>query len=170
MGALLPLLVDLSAADAPRFQAIDDRVMGGRSRSRLRRTDDGTGIFEGLVSMESGGGFASVRGLVPETDLSAAKGVSLRVRGDGRRYRLVLRSDRGFSGVNYLQAFQPSAGEWEEVRLPFEGFEASLRGQRPSSPRPLDTRRIRQVGLMIADRQAGPFRLEVAWIRGWDGS
>lgn len=169
MTPLLPFLLDFSDPEAPRLQAIDDRVMGGRSRSRMRRTDEGTGVFEGLVSLENGGGFASVRGAVPETDLSSATGVVLRVRGDGRRYRLVLRSERGFSGVNHAQPFQPAPGEWEEVTLPFDGFEPSYQGSRPRNARPLDTRRIRQAGFMVADGQAGPFRLEVAWIRGWDG-
>ncbi|WP_369294113.1 CIA30 family protein [Klebsiella pneumoniae] len=31
----------------------------------------------------------------------------------------------------------------------------------------LDPSRITQVGLMIVDRQAGPFRLEVAWLDAW---
>lgn len=170
MPPVLPFLLDFSAPQAPRFQAIDDRVMGGRSGSRMRRTPEGTGIFEGLVSLENRGGFASVRGSIPETDLSVSDGVRIRVRGDGRRYRLVLRNDGRFSGVNHMQDFQPPAGRWWEVGLPFRGFEPSVQGSRPRHARPLDPSRIKQVGFMIADGEEGPFRLEVAWIRGWDGS
>ena len=141
-----------------------------RRGSRLRRTDEGTGVFEGLVSLDNRGGFASVRGSVPETDLSMAKGVRIRLRGDGRRYRLVLRNDARSSGVSHMQAFEPPAGKWWEVDLPFDGFEPSVRGKRPPHARPLDPARIKQVGFLIADGTSGPFRLEVAWIRGWDGS
>ena len=164
------MLLDFSRPDAPRLDPVNDVVMGGRSASRFRFTDRGTGVFEGRVSLANGGGFASLRGTLDNTDLSGCPGVLLRVRGDGKRYRLTLRNDRRLSGVNWMHSFEPTAGEWVEVALPFEGFEPSLRGRRPTNPDPLDPARIRQVGLMIADAQEGPFRLEVGWIRGWDGT
>lgn len=165
-----PILLDFTRDDAPRLAPVDDVVMGGRSASRFRFSGEGSGIFEGRVSLANGGGFASLRGTIENTDLSDCAGVRLRVRGDGKRYRLTLRNDRRLSGVNWMQSFRPDAGEWVEVTLPFSGFEPSVRGRRPADPPPLDPARIRQVGLMIADGQEGPFRLEVGWIRGWDGS
>lgn len=170
MTAPTPILLDFSAPDAPRLEPVNDVVMGGRSASRFRFGDEATGIFEGRVSLANGGGFASLRGGIEKTDLSGCAGVVLRVRGDGKRYRLTLRNDQRLSGVNWMQSLEPPAGEWVEVALPFSGFEPSIRGRRPADPDPLDPSRIRQVGLMIADRQEGPFRLELAWIRGWDGS
>lgn len=164
-----PILLDFGAADPPRFNPVDDRVMGGRSLSRLRRTPEGTGIFEGVVSLEDGSGFASVRAVIPDADLSGHAGLLLRVRGDGKRYRLALRDHRRRSGVNHLHDFPTEAGAWEEIALPFSGFQPSLKGHRPGDGASLDASRIRQVGLMIAGGQDGPFRLEVAWIRGWDG-
>ena len=50
-----------SAASIADGFAIDDRVMGGISRSRLRYDPAGHAVFEGLVSLEHHGGFASVR-------------------------------------------------------------------------------------------------------------
>lgn len=170
MDASTATLLDFAAPGAPRFQALDDRVMGGRSMSRLRNIPQAGAVFEGVVSLEHGGGFASVRAGVEETNLSAYLGVVIRLRGDGRRYRLTLRNDRRISGVNHMHEFPTRPGEWEEIALPFEGFVPSLRGTRPAPATPLDPRRIRQVGFMIADARSGPFRLEVAWIRGWDGT
>ena len=43
------------------WSAIDDRVMGGRSRSALRKTGAACASFSGEVSLANGGGFASVR-------------------------------------------------------------------------------------------------------------
>lgn len=170
MTPITPILLDFSDPHAPRLSPVNDVVMGGRSASRFRLTGDGTGVFEGRVSLANGGGFASLRGPIESTDLSACAGVLARVRGDGKRYRLTLRNDRRLSGVNWMQELAPPADRWVELALPFHDFQPSLRGRRPSDPKPLDPARIRQVGLMIADRQEGPFRLEVAWIRGWDGS
>lgn len=164
-----PYLADWTVPEAPQLQPVDDRVMGGRSVSRFRSTREGFGVFEGVVSLENNGGFASVRAGIDSVDLGAAAGVLLRARGDGSRYRLSLRNDRRLSGINYLHDFQPPEDAWEEIGLLFADFRPSVRGRTPPNAPPLDRTRIRQVGLMIADRQAGPFRLEVAWIRGWSG-
>ena len=157
-------LVDF-AAGVDAWRAVDDVVMGGVSRSGLRATEAGTAVFEGELSLENNGGFASVRTLVPPTDLSSRKGLTVRVRGDGRRYRLRLRTDDRYDGIAYQAEFGTAAGEWEEITLPFAEFAPSFRGRRPPGAEPLDPSRIRQVGLMIADKQAGPFALELAWIR-----
>lgn len=159
-------LLDLSHPPGPDFRPINDTVMGGRSISRWRRTAAGIGIFEGVVSLANNGGFASVRAGVPDTDLSRFSGLSLRCAGDGKRYRLVLRNDRGMGGTNHMQDFDTRPGEWMDVVLPFAAFQASVRGFRPPNAPPVDRSRIRQVGFMIADGQEGPFRLEVQSIRG----
>lgn len=165
MDNLGPFLVDFSEPGAPDPSPVNDQVMGGRSVSRWRRDAGGYGVFEGLVSLADGGGFASVRAALENTDLSGHAGVVVRVRGDGKRYRLILRNDRGLSGINHMHDFVAPDGEWREVVLPFAGFRPSRRGRTPPDAPPLDPARIRQLGLMIADRQAGPFHLEVAWIR-----
>jgi hypothetical protein len=144
--------------------------MGGRSASRFRIAPEGIGVFEGVVSLENNGGFASVRSGIDNVDLGSAAGVLIRVRGDGSHYRLSLRNDRRLSGINYFHDFEPPVEEWGEIGLPFPGFRPSVRGRVPPNAPPLDRTRLRQIGLMIADRQAGPFRLEVAWIRGWSGA
>lgn len=47
------------------WQAINDGVMGGVSVSRLRFDSTGYAVFEGVVSLENNGGFASVRASGP---------------------------------------------------------------------------------------------------------
>lgn len=160
-------LVDFSDQSAGAWRPINDGVMGGLSGSTLRLTTDGTAIFEGDVSLENNGGFASVRHALGRRDLSAWTGVELRVRGDGRRYRARLHTHGGMDGVAYQAGFASGPGVWETVRLPFEDFEPTYRGRRPDGAPPLDTATIEQIGLMIADRQAGPFRLEIGWIRAY---
>jgi monofunctional biosynthetic peptidoglycan transglycosylase len=156
------VLVDFASAPAlAEWGAIDDVVMGGRSRSALEAYTDGA-AFTGHVSLENGGGFASVRTRPGRYDASGATTFVLRARGDGRRYKLTIRTDDGFDGLQYQHPFATAAGEWRDVRLPLSGFHASFRGRRIPDAPPLDPARIRAVGLMISDRQAGPFRLEVA--------
>lgn len=149
--------------EAPRWHAINDAVMGGVSRGGLH-AEDGVGVFDGETSLANNGGFASVRREPQAMDLGAASGMILCVRGDGRRYQLRLYTDQLPEGAAYRALFQPPAGEWQRVTLPWQAFEAVFRGRRLEDAPPLDPGAIRQLGLLIADRTAGPFRLAVAWL------
>jgi hypothetical protein len=158
-------LVDFAALDQRDWRSIDDVVMGGRSKSRLRSSAEGTGIFEGNVSLANNGGFASVRAVVGPHDLSGCPGLRIRACGDGRQYRLRLHTEAGLDTLAYQADFDTVAGSWTECFITFKAFQPSFRGRRPQEVPQLDTRCIRQVGIMIADRQVGSFRLEIAWIR-----
>ena len=150
-----------SAASVADWYAIDDAVMGGVSRSRLRHDAAGHAVFEGVLSLDNRGGFASVRSR--PRDLGAAGTVAylLEARGDGRRYKLNLRTDDAFDGVNYQAVFEPPAGAWASVRLPLDEFVPTFRGRCVPGAPPLDPARLRQVGLLIADRQAGSVAMDV---------
>jgi len=143
------------------WSAIDDRVMGGVSQSRLTFHPEGHAVFEGVVSTDNGGGFASVRH--PELRLGDAgtAGYRLHVRGDGKRYKLNLRIDGGLDGVNYQAVLQPPDGRWVEVTLPLNLFSPSYRGRPVPNALALRPEQACQVGWMVADGQFGPFRLDI---------
>ncbi len=161
--SLQKLLFDFRTPDAlTHWSAIDDGVMGGVSHSRLLPgEDDRHACFEGEVSLANGGGFASVRCRPLPLGVAGATVCVIEVRGDGRHYKLNLRTDDTFDGVNYQVRFTPPAGEWRRIVLPLTAFAPSWRGRAVPDAPTLDPARIRQVGLMIADRQAGAFRLEI---------
>lgn len=147
------------------WQPINDSVMGGVSTSRFQ-VEHGVAVFAGVVSLANNGGFASVRSALGRYDLAASHGVALRVRGDGKTYKLNLRTAASLDGVSYQTVFTPPAGEWQTVHLPFAKFAPTFRGRRVTAP-PLDPGRIATVGLLISDKQAGPFRLEIACLGGY---
>lgn len=153
------------AAAVQGWTAIDDRVMGGLSRSALRHDAAGHARFEGEVRLDHGGGFASVRSPTGGFGLHGAGVCVIEVRGDGHRYKLSLFTDDGFDSPNHQAAFAPAGGAWQAIRLPLQAFRASFRGRELPGAPPLDPARIRQVGLLTADRQAGPFVLEIRSIR-----
>ncbi|MBK6683501.1 MAG: CIA30 family protein [Deltaproteobacteria bacterium] len=153
------LLVDFSKpSESARWRATDDVVMGGLSSSAML-AGDGVGVFLGTVSLERGGGFASVRRADEAFDLSARDAIELRVRGDGRRYKLNLRTSNLFDGSVFQAAFATQPGTLLTVELPLANFTPRFRG-RPADAT-LDPSRVCSLGLLISDRQAGPFRLEV---------
>ena len=86
---MLTMTMDMSAEP---WRAINDGVMGGISAGRMVQTEAGL-RFEGELSLENNGGFASVRRVV-EADLAETGGVLLKLRGDGRTYKVSLRPAR----------------------------------------------------------------------------
>ena len=150
---------DPSAANA--WHAIDDRVMGGVSHSTLRHDLAGHAVFEGTVSLERNGGFASVRSSLGERSLPGAGTCLIELRGDNKQFKMSLLTDDGFDGLNYQANFTPSGTDWQTQRLPLATFRASFRGREVPGAPALDPARIRQVGLMIAARQAGLFALDI---------
>jgi monofunctional biosynthetic peptidoglycan transglycosylase len=157
----LPALACSLTLSALSWQAIDDVVMGGVSASSARVTEQGTVQFSGRVSLENNGGFASIRSADRRLDLSGGTGVALRVRGDGKRYKLSLRTGGGFDGVQYQAPFDTTANQWQVVPLPFEAFEPRWRGRLVPDAPALDPAAVLSIGVVIADRQAGPFSLEL---------
>lgn len=158
-------LVDFGDDDAATsWQPIDDVVMGGISRSTLQPYSPGIACFGGVVSLEHGGGFASVRTRPRKWNASGARSFVLRCRGDGRQYKFTARTDDGFDGVQYQARFQPPRGEWAEVKFPVASFGACFRGRPVMEAAALDPAHVRQLGLMVSDQQAGPFELLLEWI------
>ena len=156
-------LVDFDR-DARRWRTVDDTVMGGRSWSALVASSGRSALFLGELSPAGGGGFALARSDKSLHDLSGNTGVRIRLRGDGNRYELRLRVDGDPPGVWYRAPLATFPMKWMEHELPFDSFEPVLRGRPLAEHPPLDPSRISSVGLLVAGRQAGPFRLEVAWV------
>jgi len=163
-------LLAFDTSESGLWRSVNDGVMGGLSRGSLRIDAAGVGIFEGEVSLENNGGFASVRATIGPRDLSAWEGLRLRARGDGRAYRLRLHNNAGMDGIAYQAEFDTQPGQWQTIDLPFAAFRPTFRGRVPPAAPPLDTGRIEQVGLMIADGQQGSFRLQIDWITAFEGS
>jgi len=154
-----------TAEDVGLWYPINDGVMGGMSAGRLEHTADGTLRFVGVVSLENNGGFASCRSRPVEMDLSDYTGILIRVRGDGQRYAFNMQTDIDIRAGSYRCKFTTTRDEWIELYFPFAEFRATSFGVELDNAPPLNTARIRSLGLLISDKQAGPFALDVDWIR-----
>lgn len=165
--ALRPLFTFDDARSVAGWRPSHDTVMGGVSSGRAG-WEDGVARFTGEVSLENNGGFASFRTRLAEPlDLSKADGIQLRVRGDGKNWRL--RVDAGARrGPNWQAPFQVGRGDaWQTVVIPFEAFVPSFRGRYVRDAGPLDRSAITLLGVQIADGQEGDFELEVDAIEAW---
>jgi hypothetical protein len=147
------------------WHAINDTVMGGVSDSRIGYDPAGHAVFSGTVSFANNGGFASVRGRVIEPCRDNIMACELTVRGDHKTYKLSLRVGPEFDGVSYQARFQAPPRDWTRIRLQVKDFLPSWRGRAVTDAPLLDPTKIQQIGFLIADRQEGPFRLEIRSIK-----
>ena len=154
---------------ANKWQTVNDGVMGGISDGRFKINDDKNMEFFGTLSLENNGGFASVRSRPAEVNLENGDSIAARVRGDGREYTMNLYVPRGSGGYSFRQSFKTKKGEWIEVSFPVNQFVATYRG-RVFPNQKLDPTKVNSLGFLLGDKKAGPFKLEVEWIKVRSGS
>ena len=146
------------------WYVVNDNVMGGRSEGDFEQVQ-GQLNFTGRTNTQ-GGGFSSIRTTPLQLDLSKHAGIQLHLRGDGRRYTWRLATAARWRGgqVSYLADFETQNGTWSTVNIPFSNFVPSYRGYQLDGPA-LDAGQIMGMGLMIYDKQDGPFELQLSSIR-----
>ncbi|MEI6127242.1 MAG: CIA30 family protein [Pseudomonadota bacterium] len=150
------------------WQIINDTVMGGISESSLRSSGSGTALFTGAVSLKNFGGFCSASSRENKNyDLSTSQGIAARIRGDGKAYKLTLKTDTSFNGYAYQLSFTTKKDQWLTVQAPFKDFIARFRGTTQPDAPPVKKAEIKSFGFLIGDKQEGPFSLEVEWIKAY---
>lgn len=160
------MLFDFSKPDAAKaWQTVNDGVMGGVSDGKVRITEKNF-EFYGTLSLENNGGFASVRSKAAKMDLSKYDGLVFKVRGDGRDYYLNVHTPTDQIAFSYRASFKTEKNKWMEVTIPFSDLKATSFGRAVEKGKPLDPSNVEGVGFLLADKKAGPFKLEVAWIKG----
>ena len=162
---LIPLF-DFPAADAAKqWQAVNDGVMGGVSDGKFRITDDKTMEFFGTLSLENNGGFASVRSKARKLGLETGDTLVAKVRGDGREYTLNLYPNRSRTAFSYRATVKTEKDQWIEIRVPLNQFEATSFGRVVRGAGPVKPEEITSMGVLLGDKKAGPFRMEIEWIK-----
>ena len=160
--------------------ALDDIVMGGVSESSIRLTDDAA-LFTGNVSTANSGGFASVRTRNFDTpiDLTGFSGIQLRVKGDGKRYKLIARSEAKWDGIGYCYSFDTVYNTWITVTVPFDKLIPVFRAKTVKDGSKLNPQSIYSFQLMLSKFEydgalnpkftPGSFQLQLESIKACDG-
>lgn len=161
------LLTDFSTASADLgWYLLNDNVMGGRSDGKFQQ-EQGELTFTGRTNT-NGGGFSSIRTNPLQLDLSSHAGIRLKVRGDGRRYTWRLTTDARWRGrqVSYWADFATVSDTSTTVDIPFSRFVPRVRGYQLDGPA-LAPGQITGMGLMIYDKQDGPFEIRMASVHAY---
>lgn len=166
MAQLIPIET-FSPTPQLDWQVVNDGVMGGLSESQMRVINAGYGRFSGTVSLENNGGFASCRAAVDNLNLAGTTGAELRIRGDGKVYDMRVRVKGPHQRVAYRSAFKTSMGKWETIQCPWLAFEPTFRGRQLTDVPPIEPGAIREIGFLIANKQKGPFQLDIESINAY---
>ncbi|MGK7943835.1 MAG: CIA30 family protein [Microcystaceae cyanobacterium] len=159
---------------------VDDVVMGGVSESQIL-LGNGKAVFSGNVSIANNGGFASVRtkNITPPLDLSDYKGISLRVKGDGKRYKFIIRCEGKWDGVGYCYSFDTFNNIWQTIDIPFDKLIPVFRAKTVPEMGDFDTSKVYSMQLMHSKFEyngdlnprfsPGLFTLELESIKAYGG-
>ncbi|MCC5847532.1 MAG: CIA30 family protein [Verrucomicrobia bacterium] len=154
--------LQLFPMDNTRWTAVNDNVMGGRSKGSPQITAEGRLHFRGEISLENQGGFSSIRSNSPSYRMPGNGSILLRIRGTNRGYFMDLRTSARQGGFSYRVPFRPTSDtEWEVISLPLSAFRPSAFGVDLPDVAPLDPNAIQSIGFTIYDKKDGPFDLEI---------
>lgn len=152
------IIDDFAAADGrsrlgTRWQAFDDRVMGGVSEATMAPVViDGRRCLRlsGDVRLDNNGGFVQMAlDLEPAGgtfDASGFRAIALMVRGNDERYGCHLRTTAATRPWQSYRAGFDAAPTWREVVLPFSAFTPHR------LEAPLRTAHLRRLGLVAIGR------------------
>ncbi|MGB0766123.1 MAG: CIA30 family protein [Phycisphaeraceae bacterium] len=156
-------------ATSKSWYVVNDGVMGGLSRGAFELTHYHTLVFSGNLSLENNGGFSSIRTKDQNGLLAGYDAVRLRVKGDGRSYYLSLRDKRRAMASSHRFPIKTEAGEWIEVTAPLSSFYYTVFGRTVRDVK-LESDDVVSIGITLADKTPGPFRLEIAAVQAFDTS
>ena len=160
--AVTPNVFQFSELQKNQYMIVNDTVMGGRSFSQFE-VNDMSASYSGKVSLENNGGFASVRMLWPfGVEESIGKSlIALHLKGDGLKYQLRLRTNGGFDGAAYSQPFETINGQEQTIYFSASDFAPTFRGRELKGMPELKLNEVKQMGLMVADKQQGAFNIQL---------
>jgi len=145
-----------------KWRVVNDGVMGGISQSNIYLNEVSNIIFAGNVSLENNGGFASIRMGYDGSQLKETTKFLLRVKGDGNIYKFRLNMSGSYA--NYSADFKTVKDQWVDIVIPIENFKPYYFGRSTRAPK-LKVHRVNSLGILISDKQAGNFALEIEYIR-----
>ena len=145
-------------SDISKWRVVNDDVMGGISKATFKLNTQGNGHFEGEVSTDNNGGFASVRYIMDQITIQELTTIRIKVKGDGKNYQFRIKN-KNSDYFSYITTFSTS-GDWQTIELKLKDFYPSFRGRKLDIPN-FNKKTIEQISILIANKKKESFSLEI---------
>ncbi len=144
-----------------QWVVINDTVMGGRSKATLSWNRKSELVWKGQLSLENNGGFVSMRTQNQWMDWSRYDGLEVVLAGFGREIQITAqRRDRIIRAGGYRALVPTNAQGDTKVFIPFSAFVLKRFGRAIWGPSlASNVREIGELGLLIADKREGNFKV-----------
>ena len=156
------VLYDFKKQGKGKWRIQNDVVMGGRSESQLKMTDENYALFTGRVSLENNGGFCSIHQTYEKEPFIISEesdAFILYVKGDGKNYNFRIRTPKGRH--SYAATFSTNNnGDWETITIPFKAMQATYRGVDVDVPN-YNGENVVEMQLLIGNKKEENFEIFV---------
>lgn len=172
--------------DLSVWRVFSDKELGGTTTASLILSSDtpSTASFSGYFSREIGenafsklkrSGFAGIESKSdgsPPLDLDDYDGLTLRVKGDGRKYIANIKTENWLVGDQTYDIWQAflfaRENQWQDVEIPFSRFLLTWKGRLVETKTEMNPARITSIGISLAGGEElqpeGEFRLDIDYI------
>lgn len=124
-----------------------------------------TVVFSGRIEKSDCSVSCLIISPVSRRNLRSFGGLLIRLKGDGRYYRVLLFNRTTGPDVSYRAGFNTRQGRLDTIFLPFSAFVPYHQDRLVRDWPALDQSNIVKMAILADDRQPGPFRLELSWIK-----
>jgi len=144
------------------WRMVNDGVMGGLSKGAYTINNEILTVRGDINT--NGGGFSSIRSGIPPKLLSEYNKVFLKVKSDGRNYKLTLR-DKNNRGVSHQANIPvPNSNSWHELEIEFATLISTYFGRRVNAEN-FRKEEGREIGFILSDGLDGPYEIQIEFIK-----
>lgn len=167
--ALLKTIWNKNKKDV-EFKALTDDIVGGSSKSEISISDIGEVIFSGEIFPRiNGTGYSafktSLLGFEKPQDYD---GVFVKIMGDGKKYRFVIRTTFKENSIYFHCPFITKPHEWQTHYISFGEFSAYYKEMKIPALK-INKTKMKSMGIMISDDQYGHFHMAMSDIGFYKG-
>jgi hypothetical protein len=154
-----------STGNAPSWYVVNDGVMGGLSTGDLESTDRSI-IFAGEISLENNGGFASIRSVYDNYDLSKYKEVEIKYRSSNYDFAMTLEMHRRFYMPYFKFNLPDTQNKWKILKIKLIDFEAYTLGRKLGYELDDESKKeLIRMGFISNEKNAGKYQIEIDYLK-----
>ena len=143
-------------ADVSSWYIVNDDVMGGVSSSYFDINKDGNAVFNGEISLENNGGFASIRHVSKPIFIGDKTTITVNLKGDGKEYQLRIKANNN-DYYSFVKTFKTS-GNWELINIKLKDMYSTYRGRKLDMNN-FNDNYFEQITFLIGNKRKEKFQL-----------